>query len=296
MAAQDFNSFLQKLNISNKGRQFLIQQEFDEDILKTMTNKNINTELKDETFTLPKGDRTRLKTWIKSLSQTKRSKSKSPHSKTKKNSPKNLPVRDSPLASPPPPAVSPPRASPGYRQTSVSEELLQDIVTHEGQRRLMDDLMKNGMDDIFYEGKPVFLHRHNKNGFYSDLKQGNESIYYRWNIQRDNGTISEAFHLSLNHTKNERHANRKGHNRDVVGALHVRFGTGHRHFRRILINLVDGTYEITVCVKKTPYDDTLDPFAKRIIQILAEYYQKSGKEAKTMYDNGRGPIRGISRC
>jgi hypothetical protein len=160
----------------------------------------------------------------------------------------------------------------------------------------MDDLMKNGMNDIFYEGKQVFLHRHHRNGFYSDLKQGGESIYYRWNIQRDNGTIAEAFHLSLNHTKNERHVNRAGHNRDIVGALHVRFGTGNRHFRRILINLVDGTYEITVCVKKAPYDEALDPFAKRMIQILVDYYNKSGKEAKTMYDNGRGPIRGISRC
>lgn len=291
MPQEDFDTFLQKLNITSKSRQFLIEQEFDEGILKTLSNKDINAELKDG---LPKGDRIRLKTWIKSLPETKRSKSKSPHSKTKKNSKGSPPRASPPRASPP--RASPPRASPaspGYRHTSVSEELLQDIVTHESQRHLMDDLMKNGMDDIFYEGKPVVLYKHNKDGFYSDLKQGNESIYYRWNID---GTMNEAFHLSLNHTKNERHANRKGHNRDVVGALHVRIGTGKRYFRRILINLVDGTYEITVCVKKTPYDDTLDPFAKRIIQILAEYYQKSGKDAKTMYDNGRGPIRGTSRC
>jgi hypothetical protein len=290
MAAQkdSFDTFLQKINISEKGRKFLIQQEFDEGILKTLTNKNINTELKDEEFTLAKGDRTRLKTWIKSLPETKK-RSKSPHSKTKKNSPNVSPPRESPVR-------NSPRGSPGYRQTSVSEELLQDIVNDPGQRRLMDDLMKNGMEDILYEGKQVFLHRHTKNGFYSDLKQRGESIYYRWNIERDDGTIAEAFHLSLNHTKNERHANRAGHNRNIVGALHVRFGTGKRNFRRVLINLIDGVYELTVCVKKTPYNDELDPFAKRIIQILVEYYNKSGKEAKTMYDNGRGPIRGISRC
>ena len=292
MAAQeDFDTFLQRLNITAKSRQFLIEQDFDEGILKTLSNKNINSELKDE---LPKGDRIRIKTWIKSLQETKK-RSKSANSKTKKNSPKGSPTRASPPRASPtrasPQAASP--ASPGYRHTSVSEELLQDIVTHPSQRRLMDDLMKNGMDDIFYEGKPVVLYKHNKDGFYSNLKQGNESIYYRWNID---GTMNEAFHLSLNHTKNERHANRKGHNRYVVGALHVRIGSGNRNFRRILINLVDGTYEITVCVKKTPYDKTLDPFAKRIIQILADYYQKSGKEAKTMYDNGRGPTRGTSRC
>jgi hypothetical protein len=279
--SNEFDKFLKVIRISDKGRQFLIDQEFDKNILKTLTNTNINTELKDETFTLAKGDRTRIKTWIKSLSQKK---SRSPHSQTKKNS------RGSPSK------ASPVKASPGYRQTSVSEELLQNIVSDPGQRRLMDDVMKNGMNDIFYEGKQIFLHRHQKNGFYSDLKQGGESIYYRWNIERDNGSIAEAFHLSLNHTNNEKHANRAGPNRDIVGALHVRFGTGNRHFRRILINLVDGTYEITVCVKKTPYDQELDPFAKRIIHLLAEYYNKSGKKAKTMYDNGRGPIRGISRC
>jgi len=289
-----FDTFLRKINISEKGRAVLKNQNFDEETLKAINSENFDKELQNNNFIVPKRNRTRFKRWKESLNQNAKTKKNSPkpaNAKTKKNSPKPANAETKKKSSNN--ANNAPSNPPTFfRQDTVSGDLLHEILNYPSQRMILDDIMKNGMKGIQYEEEPVFIHRHETYGFYSNLKKNN--IYYRWDIKRG-GSTAEAFHLSL-HNTNENHSNRTGHNRDIVGALHVRIGTGRRHFRRILINLVNGVYEITVCVEKTAYDSQLDPIAKEIIHLLVEYYNTTGRKAKTVYDNGKGPKRALSRC
>lgn len=313
---QELEDFLKGIGISPKGRTILIDQGIDEGLLRKFDSSEMKNELIVDTgkqpFKVPFGDISRLIKWKQAIEAENRSK-KSPKgspNRTKKASPKspkgsqNRTKRASPNGSPKSPRTSskspnrsplgsPPKPSAFYRQSSVSHELLTELATNSLRRKEMDDLMREM--DLVYRDEPVFLHRHQPRGFYSDLKDGNQSIYYRWDIKKD-GRDVQAFHLSLNHTQNELHENRTGFARDVVGALHVRVGVSNGPFRRILINLINGIYEITVCIENTKYMEALDPVAREIIQILVKYYNNTGRTAIVKFDNRRGPGRKERRC
>lgn len=307
---QELDDFLTGIGISPKGRTILIDQGIDEGLLRGFNSSEMKNELIVDTgkhpFKVPFGDITRLIKWKQTIEAENRSK-KSPKgspNRTKKASKSPNRTKKSPNKSPKSPRGSskspngsplgsPPKPSAFYRQSSVSQELLTELATNPLRRKEMDDLMREM--DLVYRDEPVFLHRHQSRGFYSDLKEGNHSIYYRWDIKKD-GRDVQAFHLSLNHTQNELHENRTGFARDVVGALHVRVGVSNGPFRRILINLINGIYEITVCIEKTTYMEALDPVAREIIQILVKYYNDTGRTAIVRYDNRKGPGRKERRC
>jgi len=265
----NFLSFLKRNKISDKGSAILLDEEFSEDILRSTPINKILKELRE--IDVPKGDAVRLRTWRESLNASKnrsqsanRTRSSSrgrSANRTRSNRSRSSSRARSRQAEEPPPIKL-------YRQESVSEDLLTELTNVE-TRKLMDRLMEEGTKDVIYQGEPVHLSK--RNGFSSDLKQDMRSIYYAWLLP--NG--KEAFHLTLNHTKNEKHANRSGYNRDVNGAFHLRLITTHsKPIRRILVNLINDVYEITICNGKK---GEVERIANIIVPIIAQYYQETGR-------------------
>jgi len=266
----NFLSFLKRNKISDKGSAILVDEDFSEDILRSTNTNKIVEELQE--INVPRGDAIRLRKWRKSLNASKnrsqsanRTRSSSrgrSANRTRSNRSRSSSRTRSRQAEEPPPPIK------LYRQESVSEDLLTELTNVE-TRKLMDGLMEEGTKDIIYEGELVHLSK--RNGFSSDLKQDMRSIYYTWLLP--NG--KEAFHLTLNHTKNEKHANRSGYNRDVNGAFHLRLITTHsKPIRRILVNLINDVYEITICNGKK---GEVERIANIIVPIIAQYYQETGR-------------------
>ena len=274
-SASNFVSFLKKNKVSDKAISILVEQEFSEDILRGIAANKMNDELRE--INVPTGDSIRLRTWRKSLNG---------NSKTRSNRNRNSRARSASRTRSASRARSAshtrsasrnremsrqaeiPETPPMRRQTSVSEDLLTELAKT-GTRKLMDTLMEEGTKDIIYEGKP--LHLYKKNNFSSDLKRDKRSIYYTWLLPDG----SEAFHLTLNHTENERHVNRSGYNRNINGAFHLKLITKEKPIRRILVNLIKDVYEITICDNK---NEEIDRIANIILPIIAQYYQETERK------------------
>lgn len=298
---------LKGIHVSKEGLNRLDEEEMDLDALKLISSNNMNRELND--IKMPKENINRIKEWRKIMNIPNRmTRSKSRNSKQTSNRKSRnskqanaqasnrvtrSKSRNSLLPPSPPPVLK--------RQNTVSEELLTELVNNIKLRTTMDRLMESEMKHFHYleEGvrdQTVTLYDHKQNGFKSDLKKDKQSIYYRWNKENN----KEAFHLSLNHTENEKHSNRTGIHRDKNGSLHIRLNDGHGNngrgigkgtLCRMLINFVKDTYEITVCLPSTRIY-YMDPVAKRVSEILVAYYQETGRQARISEDSGKGKGKG----
>jgi hypothetical protein len=275
------------MGVSKKTIDLLQEEAFELEQLKTMNPQILNKELSN----VSPRDIRKIKNWQRSVSRNlnsgKRSKSRSA---TKKNKLENLP----PLNSGPVLA----------RQNTVSELLLNEIVDNPDLRTRMDRLMSESFRTVAYleqDGREVIehsvtLHDHAQNGFKSDLKEDQQSIYYRWNKEDS----KEAFHFSLNHTDNEKHSNRGGFHRDKNGALHIRLNDGYNNdgehsgrgtLCRMLINYVRGEYVIHVCLPKTRHR-YIEPITREVSKTLILYYEETGRAARISEDSGKGKGKG----
>lgn len=279
---------LSNFGVSKKTIDLLQEEEFELEQLKNMNHRNLNQGLSN----VSPRDIVKIKNWQKSMSRRSNSGSNrgsKSRSATKKNHSENL---------------SMPNTVPVLkRQNTVSEILLNELVDNPDLRTRMDRLMDESFRTVNYLEQvgreliehSISLYDHKQNGFKSDLKGDQQSIYYRWN----KGT-KEAFHFSLNHTDNEKRSNRSGYHRDKNGALHVRLNDGYNNdgdhtgrgtLCRILINYVDGEFVITVCLPKTRHR-FIEPVARRIAETLIQYYQETGRDARISEHSGKGKGKG----
>jgi hypothetical protein len=268
-SASNFVSFLKKNKVSDTGISILVEEEFSEDILRDIAANKMNDELRE--IRVPKGDSIRLRTWRKSLngnSKTRSNRNRNSRARSASRTRSASRARSASRGKSRSRQAELPETPPMRRQTSVSEDLLTELAKA-GTRKLMDTLMEEGTKDIIYEGKPLHLYR--KNNFSSDLKRDKRSIYYTWLLPDG----SEAFHLTLNHTENERHVNRSGYNRNINGAFHLKLITKEKPIRRILVNLIKDVYEITICDNK---NEEIDRIANIILPIIAQYYQETERK------------------
>lgn len=256
----------------------LEDQQFDLDTLRGINDDDMISELKDTNSSIPASDAIKIKNWKKSLNQPNspknetrrvtrsqsRSRSKSKPRQATANA-KNI------LGTPPPNPLF-------FHETSVSEQLLTELAHDENLRTYMDQLMNVRMQDMYYMGKPIHLKEYENQRHFSDLKRDKRSIYYSWYIDKE-GKPEEAYHLSLNHTINKIQSNRAGFERVNIGAFHLRVNNTYRTLRKILINLVEGVYEITVC-KTGKRRCELDNVAEVVLSILVEYYTNTGRKAR----------------
>jgi hypothetical protein len=200
----------------------------------------------------------------------------------------------------------PPSAPSLRRQYTVSESLLHELVHNSGLRTQMDDLMGEVRDFKYLEdGKryDVVLHNQNDRGFKSRVQNAGQSIYYRWDkVTSSKGLFPQAFHLTLNHTENEKHANLEGVHREKNGALHLRLNDGHTAngmhgtnsggtLCRILITLVGEEYVISLSLPKTNHQSIL-PVAEKIRDILIKYYRLTDRVARKGEIKGKGQGKG----
>ena len=200
----------------------------------------------------------------------------------------------------------PPSAPSLRRQHTVSESLLLELVHNKVQRSRMDNLMGE-MSDFKYleEGKryDVVLHNQEDHGFKSKVQNAGQSIYYRWDkVTGSNALLPQAFHLTLNHTENEKHANLEGVHREKNGALHLRLNDGKTAngmpgtnsggtLCRILITLVGEEYVISLSLPKTNHQSIL-PVAEKIRDILIKYYRQTDRAARKGDIKGKGQGKG----
>ena len=175
---------------------------------------------------------------------------------------------------PPPPPL--------YRQTTVSETLLYELIGDVGNNRLLDRLMRDLTHDIEYQGSPLILvpQFHNGHTFLSKqtLKNTDKSIYYNW-ADGTSQIYSQIYHLSLhNSTGVPGFENVTSRARNTIGSFHL-MNDITKNIRRILINLINDVYEISICIKGTFPDPDIDIFSERIATALVEYYRNTGRRS-----------------
>ena len=172
-----------------------------------------------------------------------------------------------------------------FHQTSVSEDLLDELLNNNDLRLYMDELMESRTQDLYYLDEHVHLKQYTETYHpiagrqtvtrLSRVPENRQGIYYNWCIKEND---EPAFHFALHHTKDPVFRNRSGVKRMKIGALHVKMDNSHGTIRRLLINLVDGVYVISVCKgKRFGY---VDQVAQRMVNILVEYYTNTGRIAK----------------
>lgn len=266
----------------------LEDQQFDLDILRDIPDENLIAELKDTDPRIVAADAIKIKKWKKSLNpnaqpqlsqnvtrRVTRSQSRSrSRSKSKPRQASEVTKNRNGNS-----LGTPPQTPLFFHETSVSEQLLTELAQDDHLRTYMDQLMNVRMQDLYYMGKPIHLKEYENQHHFSDLKKDKRSIYYSWHIDKEDKTNTEAYHLSLNHTINQKHSNRSGFDRVTIGAFHLRVNNTNRTLRKILINLVNGIYEITVC-KTGKRRCELDNVADHILLILVEYYTNTGRRAE----------------
>jgi hypothetical protein len=279
-----FSKVMKIIGVSSPSVKTLQDEEFDFSSIQSIPNKDMIKEMK--TMRIPARDSIVLKRWNELMRKT------NTRNTTRRRKPRlgtnnhlnalsnaNAYANANEFLNAPPNPIL-------YREASVSEDLLDELIHNNPLRVYMDELM-NSIQDLDYLGERVQLTEYGLS--YEDPVEGTQvtthmsrlgnatkSLYYNWFIEKD-GEMVPAFHLSLHHSKEAPYNNRTSFQRQEIGAFHVRMNNAHRTLRRILINLVQGVYVISICKgKRTGY---IDPVADRIGSLLVDYYTNTGRRA-----------------
>ena len=168
---------------------------------------------------------------------------------------------------------------PLFRQSTVSETLLTELVDNVQNRKLLDSLIFESTRDLVYKDIPLVLEEYTrkKHKFLSKITTHNSQkhIYYNWYT----GGINVC-HISLHNDSSNEYHNRTSFARDTKGAFHINMGpldVKHQNKgRRILVNLINDVYEISICTKGHGF---IDVISTRVAGALVEYYRTTGRDS-----------------
>jgi len=242
-----FHEVLKRIGVKNKTIRALQEEEFDLDTLRGIPNKNMISSMKESR--IPAANAIRLRRWNQLMRKTV--KTKSPN----RNLPPNNPLL--------------------YHQTSVSMDLLDELVHNNDLRVYLDELMKERMD-MYYLGEPVRLkeYEHVQDGHRithtSRFPKNRKGIFYNWYTEKEGETVP-AFHLTLHHA-----SHRTEFQQVSIGSFHVKMDNHYGTIRKILMNLVNGVYVISIC--KGSRFGYVDQVAEHIVAILVEYFTNTGRK------------------
>ena len=291
-----------RLGINPKYINILNNEQFDLDSLKYATDDDL-IELK-----FSKGARILLRTWRQSFMPKQSVPPRVSPPRVSPPRPNNL-TRVSPLRPNNLTRVSPPRPNnltrvsprqsvsprnrtlnarnrnvnqappPLFRQSTVSETLLTELVDNVQNRKLLDSLIFESTRDLVYKDIPLVLEEYTrkKHKFLSKITTHNSQkhIYYNWYT----GGINVC-HISLHNDSSNEYHNRTSFARDTKGAFHINMGpldVKHQNKgRRILVNLINDVYEISICTKGHGF---IDVISTRVAGALVEYYRTTGRDS-----------------
>ena len=231
--------------------EILISEEFDMDSLRFATKEDLKE------IGIKSGSILKIVAWQNSLRKspkTRKSKSKSPN-KTSKNISSN--------------AAEPPRL---FRQTTIADTLLGELVGDDGLRKTMDAIMLQNTEGITVRQNTIHLNHYTTFipgqktllRYYSNITNKGKTLFYNW-LNQDGRLYC---HLSLKDDNLHPHRNSKA--RDIVGRFHLRWDLGGEHFyRRILVNDNNGVIELTRCSMK---DFEIDEMTEIVLRCIREYY------------------------
>ena len=226
----------------------LISEDFDMESLRFATKEDLKE------IGIKSGSIVKIVAWQNSLRKspkTKKSKSKSPN-KTAKNSSNGEPTRL-------------------FRQNTIADTLLRELVGDDGLRRTMDTIILESTEGATIGKNQIHLTQYttyipgqtNLLRYYSDIKHHGNTLYYNWT----NHEGRPYCHLSLK--DDNAHPRRNSKSRDIVGRFHLRWDLGGKHvYRRILVNDNDGI-ELTRCSMK---DQDIDEMTEIVLRCIQQYY------------------------
>jgi hypothetical protein len=246
-----FQEVLKRIGVKNKTIRALQEEDFDMDTLRGIPNKNMISSLKEAS--VPAANAIRIRRWNQLMRKT---------AKSSRNTSRNL-------------FNSPPNNPLLYHQTSVSIDLLDELAHNNDLRVYLDELMKERMKDLYYLDEPIQLKEYTQDRtrvtYTSRFPKNRKGIFYNWYIEKEGEPVN-AFHLSLHHA-----SNRTEFQEVEIGSFHVKMDNRYGTIRKILMNLVNGVYVISIC-KGSRYG-YIDEVAERIVAILMEYFTNTGRRA-----------------
>jgi len=275
-----FSQVLTRIGVKPSSIYTLQEEEFDLSTIQDIPNQNMIREMK--TMGIPAGDAIRLKRWNELMRKTTHTRRRKPRLGTNNHlnalSNANAYANANEFLNAPPNPVL-------YHQSSVSEDLLDELIHNKPLREYMDELMKG--IDLYYLDEVVQLkeyqlyHEDPMDGTQittqmSRLGKSMKSLFYNWFIEKE-GEMVPAFHLTLHHSKEAPYNNRTSFQRQEIGAFHVKMDNTYGTIRKILINLVEGVYVISICKGKRI--GFVDQVADRIVTSLVGYYTNTGRRA-----------------
>jgi len=252
--------------------EILILEDFDLDSLRFATKEDLKE------IGIKTGSILKIIAWqnsLRSSPKTKKAKSKSPN-KTAKNTSPTTANSTSPTTanstSPKSANAEPPQL---FRQTTISDTLLRELVGDDGLRKIMDGIMLEGTEGATIGKNQIHLTNYSSFQYddagkrrivwnYSDIKHHGNTLYYNWT----NHSGSPYCHLSLKDDK--AHPRRNSKARDIVGRFHLRWDLGGKNvYRRILVNDNNGVIELTRCSMK---DQDIDEMTELVLRCIQQYY------------------------
>jgi hypothetical protein len=264
-----FREVMKRIGVKPSTINVLEEEEVDLNTLRRIPENQMYSALRNVGLTIPVKNTVKIKRWSKLMKKTNRA-----SRRTRSNANINRLLETMPANNPY-----------LFHQTSVSEDLLDELLNNNDLRLYMDELMSTRTQDLYYLDEHVHLKQYTETYLsiagrqtitrLSRVPENRQGIYYNWCIKENE---EPAFHLALHHTKDPVFRNRSGVKRMQIGALHVKMDNRYGTLRRLLINLVDGVYVISVCKgKRFGY---VDQVAQRMVNALVEYYTNTGRMAK----------------
>lgn len=263
-----FREVMKRIGVKPSTINVLEEEEVDLNTLRRIPENQMYSALRNVGLRIPVKNTVKIKRWSKLMKKTNRAsrRSRSNTNRLLESMPANNPHL--------------------FHQTSVSEDLLDELLNNNDLRLYMDELMDTRTQDLYYLGEHVHLKQYMETYLHpiagrqtvtrlSRVPENRQGIYYNWCIKEND---EPAFHLTLHHSKDPVFRNRSGVKRMHIGALHVKMDNRYGTLRRLLINLVDGVYVISVCKGKT--FGYVDQVAQRMVNALVEYYTNTGRTAK----------------